>query len=232
MDLSKFVALLQRRVLVFARADKLGDPFEGSVPLGNAAALTLIKEIRKSDPGKDPYSGMPCETLEKVFTQFSDIRKRAVQAFFISCWHMNQGESAAMWKLYSTSDDAVCVRTDYATLASVLPDEICMGIINYIDYKTATIRGDNLFNPVLIKRRSFAHEREARAVALDFDVLLRGTSPPHIREVPIDVDKLITAVYVSPKSPEWFRGVVEKLANKYDLTVPVERSEIDSEPLY
>jgi hypothetical protein len=39
MDLSKFIALLQDRALYFARADKLGDPFEGSSPKKNQEIL-------------------------------------------------------------------------------------------------------------------------------------------------------------------------------------------------
>ena len=31
MDFTKFVSLLDRRALYFSRADKLGDPFEGSL---------------------------------------------------------------------------------------------------------------------------------------------------------------------------------------------------------
>jgi hypothetical protein len=37
MDLAKFVSLLQDSSFHFCRADRLGDPFEGSVPLKNSA---------------------------------------------------------------------------------------------------------------------------------------------------------------------------------------------------
>lgn len=38
MDLAKFLALLEDRALYFARADKLGDPFEGAAGIADAAA--------------------------------------------------------------------------------------------------------------------------------------------------------------------------------------------------
>lgn len=145
---------------------------------------------------------------------------------------MNEAESAAMWKLYSKSSDAVCVRTDYATLASVLPDDAYMGIIKYIDYNSDVIRADHLFDPYLIKRRSFAHEREARAIILDLKALLGSSVPAPIREVAVDVDRLIKAIYVSPDAPDWFREVVGNLTNKYELAVPVQHSEMNSKPLY
>lgn len=36
MDFVKFISLLETNTLFFARADKLGDPFEGSFPKKNA----------------------------------------------------------------------------------------------------------------------------------------------------------------------------------------------------
>lgn len=74
MDLSKFAALLQRKALVFARADALGDKFEGSVPQINANMLELIREIRKSDPDNVPYKGLSDESMENMFRQLSDVR--------------------------------------------------------------------------------------------------------------------------------------------------------------
>ena len=38
MDFTKFVSLLEKRSLFFARADKLGDPFEGATPINNIKA--------------------------------------------------------------------------------------------------------------------------------------------------------------------------------------------------
>jgi hypothetical protein len=147
MDLSKFAALVQRQTLVFARADNLGDPFEGSVPLLNADTAQQVLALRKADPENDPHKGMPDDEVVQMYRRVSEVRKQATKAHYISCWHMNEAESAGMWKLYSRSSDAVCVRTEYSTLASLLPDSVSMGLINYVDYKAAVIRADNLFNP-------------------------------------------------------------------------------------
>lgn len=35
MDFTKFASMLEKKELFFARADKLGDPFEGSYPKEN-----------------------------------------------------------------------------------------------------------------------------------------------------------------------------------------------------
>ena len=38
MDFTKFVSLLDKRALFFVRADKLGDPFEGTITKVNVTA--------------------------------------------------------------------------------------------------------------------------------------------------------------------------------------------------
>ena len=44
MDFTKFVSLLEKRALFFARADQLGDPFEGAIPINNIKSrLVLIR---------------------------------------------------------------------------------------------------------------------------------------------------------------------------------------------
>jgi hypothetical protein len=156
---------------------------------------------------------------------------------FVSCWHMNEHESAAMWRLYSQSSEAVCIQTRFATLAAALPDWVHAGQVQYIDYNAAFIRSDNGFAPFLHKRKSFEHEREIRAVAwLDENINgrqdARGALTDDGLKVAVDVNAIIEAIYVSPTSPRWFERVVSGLAQTYGVTAPVHQSSLISEPLY
>src|SRR5208283_5194086 len=84
---------------------------------------------------------------------------------FVNCWHMNEVESAAMWKIYSTSKDSVCLQTTFARLRDVLPeDDVYIGVVNYISYDRDMIPDDNGLWPLFHKRKSFEHERELRAL--------------------------------------------------------------------
>jgi hypothetical protein len=231
MDLSKFAALLQKRALVFSRADKLGDPFEGSVPEPNAKALDYIRSIREHMPEKDPFPNMKDGDVRDMFSQLSILRQRAVKGHYISCWHMNESESAGMWKLYSRSSDAVCVRTDYQTLATVLPDESFLGLVDYVDFRTTLIPVNNIFSPFLTKRRSFSHEREARAIIVDYETI-NHVQPLTFKYIQVDLRALVKQVFVSPEASDWFRDVVADLVAKYDLSVSVEHSEMNAIPLY
>lgn len=110
MDLSKFADLLQRRSLAFPRADRLGDPFEGSVPVPNALHIQKVIEDRKNGNRTDPYEMLDDERLSNMAQQFSHTRRQMIKSCYVSCWHMNEHESLAMWKVYSASDEAVCIR--------------------------------------------------------------------------------------------------------------------------
>ena len=54
---------------------------------------------------------------------------------FISCWHANKHESQAMWKLYTSMNDSICIRSMYKRLWDCLPEKECyLGEVKYIDY--------------------------------------------------------------------------------------------------
>lgn len=140
MDLSKFIALLHDRALYFARSDKLGDPFEGSLPKKNRETLqeALTTQLGSSQ-------------AEINLTALSETNKSFLTIMNISCWHMNEHESAAMWTLYSKSSDAICIQTTYKTLGSALPEEVMAGLVTYVDYEVDAFDGGNIFTNLCIK---------------------------------------------------------------------------------
>ena len=238
MDISKFLALIQTEKLYFARADNLGDPFEGSMPRGNAEFEESIVKRRDSDPDLAPFKNLPQEKVIEIFHTLSTHRKKFREEMYVSCWHMNEHESAAMWKIYSQADESVCIQTTYEKLAELLPDWIKMGVVEYIDYDVGVIGVDNLFNPFLQKRRSFEHEREVRAIvwsALGETVggaEARGSILHGGAQVQMDLSSLIECVCVSPTSPNWFKQIVENVSHRYGLNTPVRQSQLLASPLF
>jgi hypothetical protein len=76
------------------------------------------------------------------------------------------------------------------------------------------------------ERKSFEHEREVRAIILDFEHRDIG------KLVSCDVDSLIKRVYVSPEAPNWFISLVNDVNHKYALDVKVTASEFNEEPFF
>jgi hypothetical protein len=94
MDFTKFTCLLDKSALFFSRADKLGDPFEGSYPKYNLENRPIIYKDKIED---------------KALAIFSQFIKRLREFTFINSWHMNAYESAALWKIYLKSNEGYMV---------------------------------------------------------------------------------------------------------------------------
>jgi hypothetical protein len=217
MDFTKFVSLLETKSLFFCQADCFDDSFEGSLPKGNLINRNQI------------YSQIPENQREYAISQMTFHRKRMLSHTYINCWHMNEHESAAMWKLYAKTNEAVAICTKYSSLVQALDENVFVGLIHYIDYETSTIPENNSFWPFMFKRVSFSHEREVRAVvqnlAQDF-----GVSGGIIKS--INPEELIEKVYVAPNAPNWYFNLVEQIVNRYGLSKKVIQSSLSEQPLY
>jgi hypothetical protein len=229
MDFTKFVAMLETRALFFARSDKLGDPFEGSSSRGNSLLRPIIY--------KEMYEKLPAQTLEKINSGQADFAKWQRQWTFINCWHMNATESAAMWRLYAKSNEAIAIRSSFFRLANVLDDKTYVGRVEYIDFERDWMPEGNAFYPFVHKRRSFAHETEIRALFTQWPTTDEGldfkAEPPTAGlEKPVNVDELIEQVYVAPTAPGWFRELVQQVSSRYGPQKPILQSSLDAEPFF
>jgi hypothetical protein len=176
IDFTKFVAMLETRALFFARADKLGDPLECSLTRSEVEERrTFERNLRKRGRPVVLHSLTP------------DIVRDTVKNTIVSCWHMNEGESMAMWKLYLSSGEGVAIRSTFDRLTSCLrrynghykgynadntQKEILIhvGMVQYVDFDSP---GPSRHVPrILLQRKSFKHEHEVRAVG--FDVSFQG----------------------------------------------------------
>ena len=233
MDFTKFVSLLASKSLYFARADKLGDPFEGASPKGNVAETQ--RELSAIIPDESKID------RREAMRQTSTIKRLWTRCVFANCWHLNNYESAAMWQLYLKSDEGVAVQTSYKKLrdcVSRAKEDIYLGQIHYIDYETATINHD-MIAPFMHKRKSFAHENEVRALIYKHPPIENGkmnlvqdVNPPGLVVAVDDLAELIEKVYVAPKSPAWFLEVVKSVVEKYGQSFQVEQSDLDKPPSY
>lgn len=150
MDFAKFVAMLDSEALFFTRADLLGDPFEGS-----------ITQTDKEDM-QAGWEDFPPELAKGIS---ASVRRMPLD-YYISCWHMNDHESAAMWTIYAKSAGAVAVQSTYRRLRDCLPTHINIGVVRYADYSSERVYNRRVVEPFLHKRKSFEHEKELRALLL------------------------------------------------------------------
>ncbi|MFC1995070.1 hypothetical protein ACFLVK_01525 [Chloroflexota bacterium] len=233
MDFTKYVSILNKSALFFVRANKMNDPFEGSLPQANIRARSNIHE----------------QPLKDILENVSEMAKDSMQYTLINSWHMNEYESAAMWKLYLKSNDGIAVQSTFTRLKDSIQDKdysVHIGKVEYIDYNTETIPQGipffnpkylpsfNFFSPTLHKRKSYEHEQELRAITL-----VLPTPAPHAladhedgKYIKTDLHTLIERVYLAPTCQDWLLDLVKSITKQYRLNKEVLRSHLDDIPSF
>jgi len=247
MDFTKFVSLLDDQSLFFPRADKFEDPLEGSY-------TKMDKVLREKMLSQQAVSPEKISELEKFLGKLP-------QHVAINCWHKNEVESAAMWKVFlqnpkegvAIQSSIDCLERSYFEWCKSSGRKVTLRNVNYIEsydndfipeLRDAIQQGDIwLEPPFFYKRKSFEYEHEVRALIFpEYTHNEKNEIIPkkeHLIEdggikVKVDLSTLIEKVYVSPKSPEWFLSLVKSAMEKYGLNdKEVHQSFLDqTQPLY
>jgi len=201
---------------------------------------------------------------DEHFSHFAEMHRFRMQEerknFYINCWHMNEHESAAMWKLYGIEGQSIAIQSSYRTLKNLLPvnqsasgqpDEghIDIGLVQYLDYENDPMPQIYSFDPFLRKRSSFSHEKEVRLIyqapmrSGSYEKNLDGKyefkpsdGEPVTRELgvsfEVDLSKLIQNLYISPEADNWFKELVESVLCRYGLRIGVSQSNLNDSPVY
>jgi hypothetical protein len=234
-DLAKFSALLQQRALFFSRADLLGDPLEGS--------LTQAYAVQRDQIIANPPEGRSREEQEAIFRHNAQIGALHPKTIFVSCWHMGDHESMAMWRGYGGGPYGVAIRTTFAALDRALPEtfraglrneSIYIGKVHYLDYLSSTEHLPHEFNVygrLMCKSIAYGHEHELRAMFSEPTVYL-GQEPNQGYLVPIDLAVLSPTVVISPLAPAWFNDVIASLCSNYHAECSTATSIASARPIY
>jgi hypothetical protein len=217
-DLGKFICTLCTGSLWFSRIDQFDDKYE-------ASWLPYVPPAGRAGPAPQV---------------FEDNRRRiwpaSVSTTAVNCWHMNEWESDAMWKLYG-GGTGVAIQSTFARLTASLkdcPHFVSVGLVKYIDYTSDTFVGqDNGFQPFLHKRKSYEHEKELRAVVWPPGGE-HGTMAPIDKGIrgPVSLDRLIERVYLAPDAPPSLMGDIKDAMAESRVSFEVIQSDIHQRPLY
>ena len=176
----------------------------------------------------------------KSYSDIGSVSKSWLKSAVVNCWHMNEHESAAMWKLYLKSDEGIAVQSTYNKLRSSISDDenVNLGVVKYIDYETEWIDGRvNLLTPFVHKRKSFEHEREVRAVVTKWPNIEGTIDSNHETignglKIKVDIEHLIEQIYIAPSTPDWFSDMVRALILRYGYAFNVVQSKLSEQPIF
>lgn len=223
VDLARYLDLLLKKQLFFSRADKFEDPFEGKYNKPGT------DESLKNNIEQMPEESRTNENIQKAKQEINKAKEQLDEKrteITVSSWHFNDHESYAMWKIYARGSYGIALQTTYERLKScfdVTDKPIFIGKVNYYDEKCDPIPvNKNSFIPFLQKRRIYEYESEVRCCyALsqqkDKEIEWQQQDIYHGVFIPVDLDKMIERVYISPYSPKWIRDIVAGINEKFDL---------------
>jgi hypothetical protein len=207
----------------------------------------------------DYLSKMEPTDINLLGALFQDIMQLGVRAwrntFYVSCWHMNKDESAAMWKLYLSGGDGIAIRSTvgrFKKSISEAPEKVTIGKVKYKTISPGQVTNQNE-ESVLDKRTSFAHEDELRAVHMDrreeefnkkvptevidyflkkkFGLMLEALrkvdmSPRTGKPIKVDVRHVIEHIFVPPTANACVLEAVKSINMRYNLNAEVTQSEL------
>lgn len=240
MDLAKYLDLLRTQSLYLSSLTAFEDPWEGAT-----SSYNFERDLINSAT----QSGMDIGSVAQMLAKHEDFAASQRQAVYVSCWHANDYESEAMWKLYGMTGNSIAIESSIERLASSSREDTSedgptsLVAVRYRDLAKQSLPHEDAFNMLskhAYKRLSFQHEREVRLIHLLIDTKKMSTGSnsfsydlaPTGRPIAVDLEMLVSRVVVSPKAQPWFREVVLDATKKYLFNFSIDESEMNSKPTY
>lgn len=250
MTLDKLINILSTQKLYFTPlySYEKTDPFEGIPP---KVSLEAIREISSSQQDNlhifasvklrdhliQKSTGQPAELdqikkLDEAITKMRDlpllmekISFRVFKSTLVNCWHQNEFESEAMWRLYSENNKGIAIQTTFQDLIDSIDDErVHISEVKYIDFQDKNLKPkDCVVNghlSALLKRKSFEHEKEVRLFFQpenELNTLLAEDYKYEHQLIDIDLSKLISKVYISPSASDLFASSVKEVLRRFGV---------------
>lgn len=233
MDLTKFLNLVLTNQLHFLRIDSFRDTYEGHDNFFYEEALKPLIDA-------DLFSKSDSKKLSAA------IKSNC----YVSCWHINEYESAAMWDLYANRGGAIAIETTVDLLknaiGSVDNNIFEFKEVVYIDYKEhykseRSKEIEEILRLQFYKRKSFKHENEYRVLLRPFrnnqDMLrivtdVKNKSLEEIKDteiakrIDINVKEIIKKIYLSPETSKWEEDTIKELLIRLDLDIEIVKSKL------
>lgn len=221
MDFTKFMDMLVTKKLYLTRVDKLaelGDKFEGSFPI-------LSQNSR---------SGFFDKEYKQRYDADAAKSKKSRRFYYVNCWHGNDCESDAMWKIYVKCNQGIAIPTTVRQLKTSLEEaseSMWLAKVKYPPkYEWKNLPDNPTLHAYLTKRKSFKHEEEVRVIWHD-EAAERSHRAGQIgKRVKCDLTKLIEKVCLaptnSPTETRWFKSLVKAVLKEYNIKADVVPSDL------
>ncbi|WP_146157128.1 DUF2971 domain-containing protein [Shewanella morhuae] len=262
MDLPKFVSLLQTKSIYLAKMAAFDDALEGGLTVSDFfkvsnAPKTFDFAFNLAWPSYNESQDEREERSTAAHKAQNELRERKFETLFgvyqcdeaeqlfpickqwlyVSCWHQSPHECSAMWKIYGSDKNSVCIFTTVEKLkASIATSNLFKNIdfreVNYISHIDHEFSIDPI-SPFIAKSKPYTFENEFRVVAWNenIDLTMSSVNSEVGALLGVKLETLIDKIVVSPYSDPWFKNSVKQLCNELGVSVDVIDSEIRMEPI-
>jgi hypothetical protein len=218
----RFLWTLQNSRLYFAASTQFTDRFEG--------ATAVLPPDFPVDPRFQQMEGS-----ESAFFALKQLMK-------ISCWHREDYESDAMWKLYAEQSKGVAISTTADRMrAAIKPfrlrptygiEDLWAGPVTYHDLMEVRLRplGKTIY---FSKHRAFSWEKEFRLlISLEMASEFAVEIPEGGIEVEVDLDTLIEHIMLGPELSVEDRDRIIARSREVGLGDRVRKSSLLGQPRF
>jgi len=214
--------MIAERRVHFASASQFEDPFEGAVAV-----------LPPDFPVDHRYSDM--DSVEKAFAELKRLTK-------LSCWHIEDHESTAMWKLYSDLGKGVAITSTPARLASALTpyrlkpeygiEDLWGGNVAYVDLLKVRLRA-GMLDRFFIKHNAYSWEKEFRlAISVRMAEEYGVPVPSDGILVGAEVSDLIEEIHIGPAIEPSERQRITQVCKDHGLDDRIRISSLLGRPRY
>ena len=227
MDLPKFLVMLEQRSLYFALLREFEDKWEAVISRGLSRGIQSVSGAT---------SGTVIKNYQEVFEHLG-----------INCWYTGPDESIAMWRLYTSSEYGLAIKSTVGHLKRALEEAREAVLIGQVEYRDHTDAPSEVLTPAIVspfsavlqKRTCYKHDCEIRAITqVDLDCqsgIPAGTvnldiCSRHGTLLPVDLQVLIQSVTTGPRFPKWACALVTSALSRATLNVPINESNAFKEP--
>lgn len=221
----KFEWMVQEGRLFMPNAAHLGDPLEGTQPVGDGDYWQSLIDNASSEEQR--------RTIEHNRQLISQFAAAFRTRYYVSCWHLNNALNPDMWKRYADDSESVAVCATLSKLRAALPAYVDIGMVRYIDYAVDRLPTLNMLEYITHKNNVFESEQEVRVVAMR--PIVEGLDHQHFCEnhfetesdptfrvfaPPIAASTVLDAVFVHPHAPKLFCEDMRSLCQAHGLPLP------------
>jgi hypothetical protein len=219
LDLSKFIDLLRTKSLYLRRADLFHDKFEGSFTPSLRAAI------------EEAYS------VHKVDFSYEKFKKELREGVYVNCWSLGANDNMALWNIYGKSEASVAVQTTVKRLRSEISTwqpggNTSIDRVEYIKHwRDPAIDIHPYSNVFRYKVIAYEFEKEARIIHDRMEHNFAKSEKDTGLHIPVQLNRLITSIVVSPSAQPWFFELVTDVAKRYGVTAQVKPSRLAIDPI-